>query len=784
MQESNPHTNRFEERFDTDGEAVIQHSIVDRWQTRSGQVIQEARLGYCVFGSDPSAPLVILHPSLTGTVRARSRTTGSQGDGWWSDCVGPGRFLDTERLTVVCVDHLGGNGASTGAGELPADLTLSFQDTVSLVAPVLVQRGINHLHAVVGGSVGAGQTMAWLFQDEVKVERLFEISGNAFHDPQTGEFFRLQADLLSGQGGNLPEIETRLRDNLKDLTGRTMAFDAVFQHVLDALEPLSRRFTDEGALHLARQIGMLRFVTPLFFQKIWDRWLDEGGDQVGARGETCRWLDDQGDEILGRFTAQGLASLCRMEALQEPVDAELVARRIADTGCQLVGFSSSGDVLFDANRQFTYYQSVRDALDEDRRDLVDIYFAYDEINGHDHFLSPEFLNAVPSLSRHLYDAPIEDFATRAIHEGLSFKENTGAIIPPVYLTSTFASGNKGGFDYTRSGNPNFRNLEQTIASLENAAHATVYGSGVAAITAVISTLMTGDLVIAEEVIYGCTYRLFEQVFLKFGLQIEYLDFTRPESLQQVLEKKPALVWIESPTNPLLKIIDIKEVSKYTARAGSTLLVDNTFASSFFQRPLDLGADLSLSSTTKYINGHSDCLGGVVCTNHIGWREKLIFAQKALGLNPAPFDTWLITRGVKTLSLRMERHADNAMEIARHLQELPEVEKVFYPMLPDHQGYDVARRQMQGGSGIVAARFKLDDTGVVAFLSRLQRFTLAESLGGIESLVCHPATMTHASVPKEQREKLGITNSLVRFSVGVEHVDDLINDIDQALAGST
>lgn len=371
------------------------------------------------------------------------------------------------------------------------------------------------------------------------------------------------------------------------------------------------------------------------------------------------------------------------------------------------------------------------------------------------------------------------FETDAIHKGQRYKEETGAVIPPVYLTSTFAHGNAEGFDYTRSGNPNFNNLSDQLAALEGAGHATVFASGVSAITAVVSTLKSGDLVIAEENIYGCTFRLFAQVFAKFGVSVAYYDLTDPNNGRHILERKPAMVWIESPTNPLLKIIDIAWVAELSKEAGSCLLVDNTFASSYFQKPLALGADLSLLSTTKYSNGHSDCLGGVVCTNSEAWQEKMIFAQKALGLHPSPFDSWLISRGVKTQALRMERHHANALGLAEFLESRWPQAKVRYPFLPSHPQHALAKKQMAGGSGIVTADFGLPLDETKAFLDRLRYFTLAESLGGIESLVCHPASMTHASVPRETREAVGITDSLVRFSVGIEHLEDLISDLEQA-----
>lgn len=374
----------------------------------------------------------------------------------------------------------------------------------------------------------------------------------------------------------------------------------------------------------------------------------------------------------------------------------------------------------------------------------------------------------------------EGFETRAIHQGRDFVGETGAVTPPVWLTSTFEYGNPNGFDYTRSGNPNFTLLDRTIASLEGAEFATCFGSGVSAITAVVSTLKSGDVVVAEENIYGCTFRLFAQVFAKFGVEIRYLDFTRSASLEELASHEPALVWIESPTNPNLKIIDIAAVAEAAHGAGAPLIVDNTFASSYLQRPIELGADLSLVSLTKYTNGHSDALVGAVCTNNPDWHEKMVFAQKALGLQPAPMDCWLTMRGAKTEALRMERHSQNALALAEYLEQETDAKTVRYPYLPSHPQYELAKRQMSGGSGIVTVDFGRSLADTLRFVESLQYFPKAESLGGVESLSCHPASMTHASVPKETREAVGITDSLVRFSVGIELIDDLIRDVAQAL----
>lgn len=376
--------------------------------------------------------------------------------------------------------------------------------------------------------------------------------------------------------------------------------------------------------------------------------------------------------------------------------------------------------------------------------------------------------------------PDSRFETRAIHVGQDWRDATGAVIPPVYLTSTFETGNPGGFDYTRSGSPNFRNLQNTLASLEGARHCTVFASGVSAITAVASTLKSGDLVLAEENVYGCTYRLFARVFEKFGVKVKYVNLANAANYALIQQLKPTLVWIESPTNPLLKCLDIAAISKLARAAGATVVVDNTFASAFLQRPIELGAHLSLISTTKFANGHSDALGGAVCSNDDEWQEKMIFAQKALGLQPSPFDAWLISRGIKTMSLRMERHSANALELSTRLEQSKGVKWVRYPFLKSHPQYKIAKKQMSGGSGLIVADLGLSTARTMTFLKKLHLFTQAESLGGIESLICHPATMTHASIPKAVRESVGITDGVVRFSVGIEHVEDLWADIQQAL----
>ena len=376
--------------------------------------------------------------------------------------------------------------------------------------------------------------------------------------------------------------------------------------------------------------------------------------------------------------------------------------------------------------------------------------------------------------------PDAGLCTRVIHHGTSFADDTGTVMPPIFPTSTFAHGNAGGFDYTRSGNPNFRILDAVLASVEGCAHATVFGSGVSAITAVVSQLQQGDLVLCEENLYGCTVRLFEQVFAKFGLRTQWVDFTQPDALNSIRESMPAMVWLESPTNPLLKVIDLEAVCEVTQPLNIPVVVDNTFATALVQKPLELGATLSLTSTTKYINGHSDALGGAVCTNDPQWHQKMVFSQKALGLQPSPFDCWLITRGIKTLPLRLRQQMSNAAALADQLADHPKVNWVRYPHRQDHPQHTVAKRQMAAGGAIVTVSFDANQVQTYALCKRLRWFTMAESLGGIESLICHPATMTHAAVSAEMKAKLGIDDGLVRFSVGCEDLVDLQADLQQAL----
>jgi cystathionine beta-lyase/cystathionine gamma-synthase len=355
---------------------------------------------------------------------------------------------------------------------------------------------------------------------------------------------------------------------------------------------------------------------------------------------------------------------------------------------------------------------------------------------------------------------------------------------PVYLTSTYvqeAPGVHHGYEYARVSNPTRTALEQNLAALEGAAHGVAFASGVAATDAILKTLRPGDHVVSTNDLYGGTFRLMTQVFAPFGLAFTFLDLSDPGAVEAALRPETKLLWIETPTNPLLRIFDIARLAEIARARGVAVAVDNTFASPYLQQPLALGADLVMHSTTKYLGGHSDVVGGAVLTSDDGWAERLRFLVKSAGAAPGPMDCFLLLRGTKTLHLRMERHCANAAAVARFLREHPAVADVRWPGFEDHPGHDVARRQMRGFGGMVSFTLK-DDAAETAdrVMAATRVFSLAESLGGVESLISHPATMTHASIPAETRRAAGLTDSLIRLSVGVEDEADLLADLDQAL----
>lgn len=374
------------------------------------------------------------------------------------------------------------------------------------------------------------------------------------------------------------------------------------------------------------------------------------------------------------------------------------------------------------------------------------------------------------------------FSTDAIHAGQIPDPTTGAVITPIYQTSTYAQEELGvskGYDYGRTINPTRVALEQNLATLEKGKHGLAFSSGMSAIQSIAGLLSAGDHVIVSNNVYGGTFRFFDKVMQRYGLEFSWIDTSQTASMEAAVRANTRMIYVETPTNPMLTLTDLRAVAELARRRRLISVVDNTFMSPYFQQPLTFGIDVVLHSTTKYINGHSDVIGGVVVTSSDELHEKLRFLQNSIGGVPSPFDCWLVLRSTKTLALRMRQHNENAMQLAAVLAEHPKVRKVYYPGLPTHPQHELARRQMSGFGGMISMELGSLEKGKT-MLRHVRVFALAESLGGVESLICHPASMTHGSVPPEDRAKLGLTDGLVRLSVGCEDAEDLIADVRTAL----
>ncbi|MBT5749584.1 MAG: cystathionine gamma-synthase [Flavobacteriales bacterium] len=372
------------------------------------------------------------------------------------------------------------------------------------------------------------------------------------------------------------------------------------------------------------------------------------------------------------------------------------------------------------------------------------------------------------------------FGTKAIHAGQKADPSTGAVMTPIFQTSTYkqlSPGDFKGYEYSRTGNPTRNALEQNLAALENGKFGICFGSGLAAIDAIIKLLKPGDEVISTNDLYGGTYRIFNEIFEPFGIKFHFVGMDDTDIIESLINKNTQMLWTETPTNPMLNIIDIKKLSRISKSKNLILVVDNTFATPYLQRPLDLGADIVIHSLTKYMGGHSDVVMGAAICKDNNLAQKLYNIQNSCGAVPGPQDSFLVLRGIKTLHLRMQRHCENGSIIANFLKNHPKVEDVYWPGFETHPNHEVAKSQMDGFGGIVSFNLinnKLEDA--IKLVSNTQYFTLAESLGGVESLICHPSSMTHAAIPRDEREKTGVVDSLIRLSVGVEDIDDLISDL--------
>jgi cystathionine beta-lyase len=377
------------------------------------------------------------------------------------------------------------------------------------------------------------------------------------------------------------------------------------------------------------------------------------------------------------------------------------------------------------------------------------------------------------------------FATKAIHAGVHPDPATGAIMTPIYQTSTYVQdgvGNHKGYEYSRTQNPTRHALEKNIAAIENGKHGACFGSGLAAIDCIIKMLNPGDEVISTNDLYGGSYRIFNTIFAKYGIVFHFVDMQNPANVEALVNENTKLIWVETPTNPMMNIIDIEAMAQIAKSAKALLCVDNTFATPYLQNPLDLGADFVMHSVTKYLGGHSDVVMGALVCKDDALANEMYRIQNSSGAVTAPMDSFLVLRGIKTLHLRVQRHCENGIQIANYLQQHPKVAKVYWPGFETHPNHDVAKKQMRGFGGMISFTLKGDRLeDALAFVKNVEIFALAESLGGVESLIGHPATMTHASIPKDVREKSGVVDSLIRLSVGIEDAQDLIEDLDQALA---
>lgn len=376
------------------------------------------------------------------------------------------------------------------------------------------------------------------------------------------------------------------------------------------------------------------------------------------------------------------------------------------------------------------------------------------------------------------------FGTKAIHAGIEPDPTTGAIMTPIYQTSTYVQESPGkhkGYEYARTQNPTRTVLQNNLAALENGKHGICYASGLGATDAILKLFKPGDEIIASNDLYGGTYRIMVRVFGEFGLKFKFVDLSNPTNLEAALTPATKMVWIETPTNPLLRLVDIAAIAAITKQKAIQLVVDNTFASPYLQNPLDLGADIVMHSVTKYLGGHSDTVMGAIILNDDETARQLAFIQNACGAVPGPQDCFLVLRGIKTLHVRMQRHCENAQKVAEYLQQHPKVGQVYYPGLESHVGHELAKQQMRGFGGMLSFELEGDSMPeAVRVMESFGVFSLGESLGGVESLCTHPASMTHASIPKEERQRNGLKDTLIRLSVGIEDVDDLIQDLEQAI----
>jgi cystathionine gamma-synthase len=707
-----------------------------------GGFLEPVHVAYECTGDD-SLPLVV---ALGGISAGRhvAATAADARPGWWQDFVGPGRALDTDRYRVLGIDWLAGRGASTGPANATTAApfpTLTTADQAAALAAVLDHLDVPRAHAIVGASYGGMVALALAARHPRRVGRL----------------------VVLGAAHRTHPFATALRVIQRDIVRLGLRTGAA---------------TD--ALALARALAVTTYRTADEFAARFD--LSAPPEGSPARFPVAEYLAHQGRTFAASFGAEGY--LCLSESI-DLHDVDPAAVRVPTT---LVAFES--DTLVPPAQ----VRVLADALDDATLHVIPSRFGHDAFLKETAALAPLVARALAADRReqdatHAASGRRKDVthaasgrprgATDAVRAGIGADAQHGAVIAPIHLSSTFTFAGLHGkreYDYTRSGNPTRDVLGEAIARLEGGAAAVVTATGMAAIATVLQLLGPDDLLVAPHDCYGGTFRLIEALARKRQFRRTFADLTDPDALARALAEKPRILWIETPSNPLLRITDIRKAADAAHHSGALVVVDNTFLSPALQQPIALGADLVVHSTTKYLNGHSDVVGGAVVAAIPALHEEIGWWANCMGVTGAPFDAYLTLRGIRTLHARMRVHLENAERIVELLASHPAVAAVHYPGLPHHPGHDIAARQQTGFGAMVGFALHGGTPAVAAAVEGLRCFSLAESLGGVESLIAHPASMTHAAMTPEARATAGITDSLLRISVGIEDADDLCDDL--------
>lgn len=733
---------------------AIRRVHIPRLPLEHGGELRDLHVAFEAHGDD-ALPAVLVLGGISAGRQLMGSGAGSQ-RGWWNGVAGPGLALDPERHRIVTADWLGGSGESTQPRRVDEWPAFTTGDQAAALVAVLDELGIDSLWAVVGASYGGMVALALAAQFPDRVDRVITIGAAHRSHPLATAVRSVQRRIV----------------RLGTAAGRELE-----------------------AIATARALAMTTYRTPVEFRERFDA--EPVIDGARAMFAIDAYLDHHGSGFAASFAAAGFLVICQALDLHRVEPADIRAR------CTLVGIDSDtlvppGDVrdLAAAIGPHAAFTLLRSRFGHDA--FLKEAAAVGDIIGRALADSPVHDDAVAPPAPGPDGLPLTSFAARAdtrtrtrsrvtsaVRAGIGADTQHGAVIPPIHLSSTFSFAGydrKRPYDYTRSGNPTRDVLAAAIAQLEGGAAGIITATGMAAITVALQLLDPGDLVIAPHDGYGGTWRLLRALERRNAFALELLDLAQRDSLDIIRRRRPRMVWVETPSNPLLRITDIAAVADAAHDTGGLCVVDNTFLSPALQSPIELGADIVIHSTTKYLNGHSDMVGGALVARDTAIAEQLGWWANCIGATGAPFDSYLTLRGIRTLHARIEQHERNAGAIARYLDTHPAVRIVHYPGLPGHPGHELARRQQRGFGAMLS--FELHDGDrIPAFLAALHCFTLAESLGGVESLIAHPATMTHAAMAPDARRAAGISDALLRLSVGIESDGDLIADLEQAFARS-